>query len=216
MQVYLIQNLANGKVYVGQHSGEDLQVYLRSKIRMALSNTKRGCSYLYAAIRKYGSENFTIRCIHKCVDKAEMDRAEKAYIKLFGTRDPELGYNLTDGGDGALGVVKSVSEETKEILRIACSGWKHTDAAKEKIRITSLGRKHSDATKEKMRDSAKARGMPEKALRAAWKSTTGGTMHSNTKAALLQSYTSATYKNNHKAGIKAAWERRRQRATKCP
>src|SRR5271165_7153962 len=101
MQVYLIQNLVNGKCYVGQHSGDDLEKYWKHNVRAALRNSGNK-TYLYNAIRKYGEENFTIRRIHKADSKEDMDNAEIAYIKFFGTTDDELGYNITAGGGGRL------------------------------------------------------------------------------------------------------------------
>jgi group I intron endonuclease len=114
MQVYAIQNEANGKLYIGQHAGYDLLWYLRENTESARrgSTSKR---LLYRAMRKYGPLSFTIRPIHVASDKADMDRAEKAYIKLFGTRNKDLGYNLTDGGEGMCGYVPT--PETRKKLR---------------------------------------------------------------------------------------------------
>ena len=40
MHVYLIQNIVNGKIYIGQHAGDDLEMYWKHNIRAALA--KRG------------------------------------------------------------------------------------------------------------------------------------------------------------------------------
>lgn len=116
MFVYLIQNVVNGKCYVGQHSGDDLSWYFTENIKSALRGST-GKRLLYRAIRKYGADSFTVSSIYTPIDKEEMDRAEKAFIKLFGTRNTELGYNLTDGGEGVLGLV--ATEETRQKLRKA-------------------------------------------------------------------------------------------------
>jgi group I intron endonuclease len=165
MQVYAINNIANGKIYVGQ-TIRDLDAYLRSDVTRALKRTKDRKPYLYAAIRKYGPKNFTIRCIHKCADKAEMDRAEKAYIKLFGTQDPELGYNLADGGGGSFGYTRVITSEHREKIRLAGIGRKHSEDTKARMRAAAVGKPKSEEHKAKLRkpksDEAKA------AMKAAW------------------------------------------------
>lgn len=103
---------------------------------------------------------------------------EIEYIKLFGRKDNNTGTlaNMTDGGEGSLGVIKSeetlikiskslkgriVSDETREKIRIANTGKKHTDETKEKLRIGStgnknnLGKNHSEDTKQKISNSKK-------------------------------------------------------------
>ena len=161
MQVYIVQNVVNGKCYVGQ-TIRDLDAYLRSDVTRALKRTKDRKPYLYAAIRKYGAENFTIRCIHKCADKAEMDRAEKAYIKLFGTRDPELGYNLTDGGDGVIGAIRT--DEWKQNISKGNTG-KVWDAARRLAHsIRQKGKVLSEEHKEKIGLGVKGTKKPEQWL----------------------------------------------------
>src|SRR5208337_908272 len=102
MHVYLIQNVVNGKCYVGQHSGDDLNWYFLENIKAALRGSK-GKTLLYRAIRKYGIKAFTIQSIYQPKDKQDMDNAEISYIKFFGTQNAEIGYNCTAGGGGVLG-----------------------------------------------------------------------------------------------------------------
>ena len=103
MYVYLIQNFENGKVYVGQHIGHDLEHYfLHRHIRPALRG--RGKRRLICkAIRKYGPESFSIAPIIECGTKEELDLWEKTFIKLFDSTNLSLGYNLTAGGEGTIG-----------------------------------------------------------------------------------------------------------------
>jgi group I intron endonuclease len=170
MFVYLIQNTVNGKCYVGQHSGDDLAWYFRENIASAMRGST-GKRLLYRAIRKHGPESFNIRPIYIAVDKQDMDDAEIAYIKFFGTRDVNLGYNLTDGGDGVLGLV--FSEETLEKMRqatLARGGisYKCREAQKEYLKTRVFSDEHrrklsearkrnkiSDETKAKMSASRK-------------------------------------------------------------
>ena len=152
MQVYAINNIANGKLYIGQHAGEDLIAYLKHNIRAALRNAGNK-TFLYRAIRKYGGDNFTIRCIHKCVDKLEMDRAEKAYIKFFGTQDPVLGYNITAGGGGRLGTKNPHTEEQKKNMSRIMKGRILTAEWKKKIGDAQRGRPLTEAHKAALKGS---------------------------------------------------------------
>ncbi len=142
MFVYLITNLISGKRYVGQHSGKNLSSYWRHCLYDATSKGKshdKPC--LYNAIRKYGSCNFSIRPLVIVATKWEMDLYEVGMIKALKTRCPN-GYNLTDGGDGVLGLKHT--EESKRKNREAhlgiAVGRKHTEEAKNRIRIAKLGK----------------------------------------------------------------------------
>jgi len=116
MVVYLIQNLVNGKCYVGQTT-QDLHKYFRWNLNYA-DNGNTGKVLLYRSIRKHGRENFDIRVIHNASSIEDMNNAEKVYIKFFGTRNPELGYNCTDGGEGMCGYTHT--EENREKFRKNC------------------------------------------------------------------------------------------------
>jgi group I intron endonuclease len=125
MHVYLIQNTVNGKCYVGQHAGDDLEKYWRHNVRAALAG--RGNKlFLYRAIRKYGPENFTIRTIHVPTDVEDMTNAEIAYIKFFGTQNEELGYNITAGGPGRLGTTYAHTQEFKDAMSVRLKGKKRS------------------------------------------------------------------------------------------
>jgi group I intron endonuclease len=138
MHVYLIQNVENGKCYVGQHAGDDLEAYWQHNVRAALGN--RGNKLApYRAIRKHGPESFTIRSIYSPKDKEDMDNAEIAYIKFFGTQG-ELGYNLTAGGGGRLGTTHICSPETKEKMSATRKGMPKTAEWSERIGLAQRGR----------------------------------------------------------------------------
>lgn len=74
---------------------------------------------LYDAIRKYGSDGFKVETL-VVADFEYLKTLECKVIAKFGTRAPN-GYNLTAGGDGALGV-------------------KPTDAARQKMSLAQLKR----------------------------------------------------------------------------
>jgi group I intron endonuclease len=162
MHVYCITNTVNGKIYIGQHSGDDLQAYLRMNCRYAETNAPHK-PYLYRAIRKYGRESFVIKSLVQPIDRQQMDALEMFFIRTLGTRNSDIGYNLTDGGDG----VKSgpFTDEHRAKLSAARKGkipWnkgkKGTYYLWPNGRIgTMTGKHHSEETKEKMSLSQKSR-----------------------------------------------------------
>jgi len=105
--VYKLQNLVNGKVYVGQ--------------TMNPANRKAGHFYdarrgdkrpLYASIRKHGVENFLFEVIEECADELINER-EQHWVAYFDSFNREKGYNLTSGGEEG----KIFSQESKEKIR---------------------------------------------------------------------------------------------------
>ena len=85
---------------------------------------------------------------------------EKEFIALYGKKNNNTGIlaNLTDGGDGVLGLQHS--NKSKEKMRLSSTGRTHSTQTKLKISKNISGEKHhmfgkspSEETKEKMRKS---------------------------------------------------------------
>lgn len=91
--IYKIQNLINGKLYIGQ--SVDIEQRWKEHISAA-----KGDYYhytLYKAMRKYGIENFSFSIIEEC-NRDELSEKEKYWIKFYNSY--EEGYNSTLGGEG--------------------------------------------------------------------------------------------------------------------
>jgi group I intron endonuclease len=100
MHIYAITNTVNDKIYVGQHAG-DLPAYLLLNFRRAVSSDRwNDKPVLYRAIRKYGPEAFVIRSLVVASDKQQVNELERFFIRTLDARDPEIGYNLAEGGTG--------------------------------------------------------------------------------------------------------------------
>lgn len=100
LYIYKITNLLNGKVYVGKHTCDTIEnSYMGSGVAI-----KR-------AIKKYGLENFKKEIVCICLNENEQNEKEIFWIEKFGTFDN--GYNLTKGGEGSLGRIKSKEEIEK-------------------------------------------------------------------------------------------------------
>lgn len=112
MLVYLVTNKENGKKYVGQHAGNNLESYWRRNVWLA-ERGYQGKRLLYRAICKYHADGFEVKSLVIVGTKQEMDYYEIALIKTWNTTNPEKGYNIVAGGLGSLGVKHSVETRTK-------------------------------------------------------------------------------------------------------
>ncbi len=127
--VYLIRNLVNNKVYVGQTKNFNQRKYGH---RYAM---KKGVERpLYRAMRKYGFENFTFEVLEECTDESINER-EQHWVVQFDSFNPERGYNLTSGGNQDT----NVSEETKRKLSESLRGKSKTDEHKRRISDSRMG-----------------------------------------------------------------------------
>lgn len=85
--IYQITNLVNSKFYIGKSSKTAQERFLRH-----CNNSKSQNTYLYNAMRKYGTINFTIKVLE------ETDSPNEREIYWIKTLHPH--YNMTKGGDG--------------------------------------------------------------------------------------------------------------------
>lgn len=173
--IYLIQNILNGKVYIGKSSD------VKKRIRYHFKHYNKHKFYFYSALQKYSPENFIFRILEiGNFSNKELSELEKSYVWLYNSNNDKYGYNLTIGGEGTKGLIKS--EETRkkhsEIVKSRPSGMlgkKHSEKTlikmsqsaknklpmsletKEKIKQVNLGKKLSEETKKKKSESMKGR-----------------------------------------------------------
>lgn len=93
--IYCITNNINGKQYIGKTNHEITRRW-HEHIRAARKSTMQHRP-LYAAIQKYGVQNFTITQLEKCANEQAIER-EQYWIHQLNTY--HNGYNATRGGDG--------------------------------------------------------------------------------------------------------------------
>ncbi len=90
--IYKTTNIVNGKFYIGKHQTKDLNDgYLGSG------------KLLKRAITKYGVDNFHKEILLICKDEAHMNLLESILV----VPDPEINYNLCEGGKGGFGYINS-------------------------------------------------------------------------------------------------------------
>jgi group I intron endonuclease len=138
----------SGKSYIGITAGT-AQVRFAEHVYNATRGLGRGIN---RAIRKYGAQAATLRTVVIADDWEYLMDLERKAIKAFGTKGP-LGYNMTDGGEGALGYkhgAEALAKMSATHAGCAHHTQPHSDHAKEKMRRAALGRKHSAETKQKI------------------------------------------------------------------
>lgn len=83
--IYKIENLVNGKVYIGQsvHIEKRWQEHCQASAN----------SYIAKAIRKYGKENFSFEILQETSNIAELNSLETHYIYQYNSLIPN-GYNI--------------------------------------------------------------------------------------------------------------------------
>lgn len=115
--IYKIENLINGKVYIGK----SINIEDRWKKHHYKPFYPQGNQYnsaIYRAIRKYGLDYFSFEILEEC-NQNELDEKEIYWIAKYDAHNKEKGYNLTDGGEGMSGAeVKLTKEQILEIYEL--------------------------------------------------------------------------------------------------
>ena len=141
MKIFKTTNKINGKIYIGQ-TVKTKESYFGSGI------------YLMRAIKKYGRKNFKREILSECSTQEHLDILERYWIKKLNAKDPNIGYNIADGGVGR----GKHSEKTKRKISKSLTGKKlsnehklNLSKAREGLRIGPPTR----ATKRKMSEARK-------------------------------------------------------------
>lgn len=99
--IYKIQNLVNGKIYIGQ------SIEIENRFQKHLNAKDE--FYIHKAIRKYGKENFSFQIVEEC-EASQLDEKEKYWIEYYNSLAPS-GYNMIPGGSNGAGLAKGESVE---------------------------------------------------------------------------------------------------------
>jgi group I intron endonuclease len=111
--VYRHTNIINNKIYIGKSN--DPKGRWARHICDAKKNKNTGKQLLFhRAIIKYGSNNFTMDILSEHENNEEALKSETKFIELFDSNNTKIGYNLTSGGEGVVGFVRT-SEQRKKI-----------------------------------------------------------------------------------------------------
>lgn len=146
--IYIATNKVNGKQYIGKFTRS-----LNQRRQMHEKAARQGSPlYFHRAINKYGPDAFEWRVL-LTVDDGDSSTVEQFQIKARKTQAP-LGYNLTAGGEGIVGLVRTpehcakiskglrgrfISQETRDKLSAKNRLYRHTEEAKRKIGLAATG-----------------------------------------------------------------------------
>mgnify|MGYP001569007320 FL=1 len=133
--IYCIQNIWDGKRYIGQSSNIEKRFQSHKNILRRNSHKNR---HLQHSWNRYGEGTFLFYVLKEC-GLDELDKQEREFIGLHKSNVDEFGFNLTSGGNKLS---------------------KHIAATIEKIRSWNIGRKHTYETKKKLSEINKGKKPP--------------------------------------------------------
>jgi group I intron endonuclease len=138
--IYKIENLVNGKVYIGK--SKDIE--RRWKQHKKNMNKPERREPIYFGLRKYGIENFSFEILKEC-PKEDLNDFECFYIRLYCSWNRKYGYNVSLGGDSN----NYCFDETKEKISKKLKGKSYEEL---------YGKEKADLIKKHM--SEKRKGHP--------------------------------------------------------
>ena len=160
--VYLLVDGTNDFEYVGQTT---------QTVEERFKQHAKDDYYIGRAIRAHGAENFDTAILKECASKEELDLWEKHFIKSRNTKAPN-GYNLTDGGEGIVGLERSpehcaklsASKKGKPLsldhckkIAMALSGVPKSPEHVAKVAAANTGKKRSPESCARMSASKKGK-----------------------------------------------------------
>jgi len=133
--IYKIENLVNGKIYIGQTSqdggfddrysykGEGIErtytYHLKSK-----NLNKAYNSHLLKSIDKYGFDNFKVNKIFDIAfSKEELDIKEQCWISIYDSFNSGYNYNLGGNGNkGSEGLFGKDNPSSRQVVQLSVNG----------------------------------------------------------------------------------------------
>ena len=192
--IYCIENLINGKKYIGQSVNIKRRLSVHKTL---LKNGKHDNEFLQRAWNKYGADNFTFSTLAEC-DISELDALETYYISLHNTTDDLRGYNHESGGH----VNKALSEETKIKIGRANKGHRHTSETKVKMSKSRMRHEVSEETRRKISETERGKTVSEEVKRRLSEVNTGKVLSEETKNKISQSTKGKPKSEEHRRRIK--------------
>lgn len=100
--IYKIENLINGKIYIGK--SVNIEKRFKTHINDSFNENKQEYNHLiHKAIRKYKVENFSFDVIEEC-NESDLNSREMYWIHVYDCcvlDGKDKGYNMTRGGEGS-------------------------------------------------------------------------------------------------------------------
>ena len=109
--IYKIENLVNGKVYIGQSINIEQRWYTH---KSELNRNVHYNRHLQNAWNKYGADNFIFEIIEECNNDI-ISQCEIYWIDYYNSSNINYGYNLSTGGECSCKGVK-LTDQQKEYM----------------------------------------------------------------------------------------------------
>lgn len=142
--IYCHTHVASGRRYIGMT--KKTMMFRWNRHVYDATRLKRR-THFTNAIRKYGKNAFAHEVLEVCYDFEVASLAERCWIELYDTRNPEMGFNFLEGGRG---------DDRRSVPN---SPWKtpgfrerHAKAMKGVLQKPEVKKKMSDASKKAWSD----------------------------------------------------------------
>jgi len=147
--IYCITHLESGRYYIGK---TDFTLLDRWRGHVYSRNVNE--THIARALRMYGPDAFTIEQVATAETSEQGNELEKLWILTTRSYDPEVGFNMTMGGDGgSYRQGKPHTQETKDKIREALLGQVRTEEQCRNISIGKKSRNHKDTPEARERKS---------------------------------------------------------------
>lgn len=161
----------------------------------------RNNDYFFKAIVKYGWENFRHEILHEGLTRAEACEREKELIAEHQSTDERYGYNLTTGGEGCPGAVKT--EEYRQGQREKTMRLWQDPEYRAHMAAAHKGKKQSKETIDRRRKSLIGHPVSEKTRQTAMERMTGNVFRARAVLCIEENLEFSTIKEAAEwAGIK--------------
>lgn len=126
--IYLTTFLPTGKIYVGKRVKDKFDKnYVGSGIRIV------------NLVNKYGKKDFETHLIDEASNSKELQEKERYWISHYSSTNPDIGYNIALGGNGAQ--VEHQTQETKDKISKSNRGKKRTNEVRQLMSEDRVGSK---------------------------------------------------------------------------
>lgn len=122
--IYKIENLVNGKVYIGQTVNSEKR---EIKHKTELKNNVHHNLHLQRSYNKFGAESFKFIIIEIC-EESKLDEREIYWLNFYGGINSDRNYNIGEIKGGR------ISQEVKDKISLKNKGQKRTEETKRKMR----------------------------------------------------------------------------------
>lgn len=142
--VYKIQNMQDGKVYIGSSENVVRRIYDHKRW---LKGGYHVCQKLQYAYDIAGPEAFVYTVLEEIFDISSLHEREQYWIDLLDAAN--IGYNTSPTAGSISGM--KMTEETREKMSKSATGHIKSDEHRANLSVANTGKKMSDESRMKMR-----------------------------------------------------------------